>query len=65
MYYFINPHSNPVSQVLLSPYIGEDMETQRGWPRVTQGKKVLPGDLVQCKVSVAPKEQNLDLNPEI
>ena len=41
------------------------METQRGWPRVTQGKKVLPGDLVPCKVSVAPKEQNLDLNPEI
>ena len=41
------------------------METQRGWPRVTQGKKVLPSDLVQYKVSVAPKEQNLDLNPEI
>lgn len=45
--------------------IGEDMETQRGWPRVTQGKKVLPSDLLQYKVSVAPKEQNLDLNPEI
>lgn len=45
-------------------FTGQEMEVQRGFPRVTQEDKLLQGDLIEYKVPVAPEEQSLDINPE-